>query len=80
MVTLNTGKLNTKCILNCIVFGSGYFRNVILFCNIFIMTFEIILKTKQSHKREETYSIKFVSLHGEMGREGVTKLSDFYPE
>lgn len=44
------------------------------------MTFEIILKTKQSHKREETYSIKFVSLHGEMGREGVTKLSDFYPE
>lgn len=80
MVPLNAGKLNTKYILNCMVFGSGYVRNVIFFCNIFIMTFQIILKTKQSHKREKSYSIKFLSLQGVLGREKVTKLSDFYPE
>lgn len=77
MVTLNAGKFSTKHRLNCIVVRPGYFRHVIFFGNIFIMTFGIILKIKQNHRREESYSIKIIRLQDLMGRQEVIKFSDF---
>jgi hypothetical protein len=41
------------------------------------MTFGIILKIKQNHRREESYSIKIIRLQDLMGRQEVIKFSDF---